>query len=116
MSSGRFVLAMSGLLACSTAGGQHDGELFDPTRPFQARGTRSQSVAPSFELTAILISGTRRVAIINGKPCRAGDTVDGAELLSIESGSVELRAGPRTVTVRLRTKKMRDDNEGASTE
>jgi MSHA biogenesis protein MshK len=116
VSSRRVVLAILGLLACLTASGQHDGELFDPTRPPRARGTRSHSVAASFELTAILISGTRRVAIINGKPCRAGDTVDGAELLSIESGSVELRAGPRRLTVHLRTNKSRDDNEGASPE
>jgi hypothetical protein len=42
-------------------------------------------------LTAVLISPTRRVAIVNGKPYESGETVNGAEIVRIDPDAVHLR-------------------------
>lgn len=65
----------------------------DPTQPFQRTGElgRSAAAAPRFALTAVVISPTRRVAVVNGKACLTGDVVDGAEILAIEHDSVRVR-------------------------
>jgi len=47
--------------------------------------------APRFALTAVLISPTRRVAIVNGKPYECGESVNGAEILRIDPDAVHLR-------------------------
>lgn len=42
-------------------------------------------------VSSILIAGGRRVAIINDRAVRPGDTVDGAEVVDIESNHVVVR-------------------------
>ena len=84
-------------------------ELKDPMRPF-APGSAQRSVEQRFELTATLISDERRVAIINGRPIRVGEAVNGAELISIEPSSVELSVGSRTVRVSLGRRTLQEAN------
>ena len=68
--------------------------LRDPMRPFgsdSSSGTVAVPDAPRFTLTAVLVSPTRRVAVVNGRPYLEGDAVDGAEIVAIELDSVRLR-------------------------
>jgi hypothetical protein len=62
-------------------------------QPFRYVGSASAGAvsAPRFALTAVLISPTRRVAIVNGKPYERGETVAGAEIIRIEADAVHLR-------------------------
>jgi hypothetical protein len=61
-------------------------------QPFGRGGVTAGGVAvPRFQLTAVLISSARRVAVVNGKPYQHGESVDGAEILRIEPNAVHLR-------------------------
>ena len=63
----------------------------DPMQPFTTGPAAVGGVAlPRFHLTAVLISSTRRVAIVNGKPYLHGERVDGAEIIRIEPDAVHL--------------------------
>lgn len=73
----------------------------DPMRPLGPGRPESGPVEQRFELTATLISEGRRVAVLNGRPTRAGEVVDGAVVVAVESSSVELRVGSRSFTVSL---------------
>lgn len=78
------------LLAASAAA--DETPVRDPMRPFDAAAPGAAAAArPRFELTAVLISSARRVAVVNGKPYGQGATVDGAEIVAIEPGVVRLR-------------------------
>ena len=70
------------------------------TRPCAIRCSRIVSsagpggvgvAAPRFALTAVLISPTRRVAIVNGRPYERGESVSGAEIVRIDPDAVHLR-------------------------
>jgi MSHA biogenesis protein MshK len=72
----------------------------DPTQPPSSRaledipsaGPDAIALAPQ-RLTAIVVSPTRRVAVIDGVPVRVGDPVGTARVIEIEPLSVKLR-GP----------------------
>ena len=68
-------------------------ELADPTRPEIAAASpaAAPAAAARFELRAVLIGKTRRVAVINGRALGVGDSVDGAEVVSIDAGRVRIR-------------------------
>lgn len=81
--------------------------LRDPTRPpvFFGRtgegGTVTRSRDAEWVLQSVLLSPTRRYAIINGEVLSLGGSVAGAELVAIREGEVTLRAGGALRTVRL---------------
>lgn len=82
-------IALAGVVAVAAA---DEPPVRDPMRPFGAAVPGITAPArPRFELTAVLISPARRVAIVNGKPYGQGALVDGAEIVAIESASVRLR-------------------------
>lgn len=67
----------------------------DPMRPYgrdagAAVGTAAATNGPRFALTGVVLSSARRVAILNGKPYQQGESVDGAEIVAIESHAVRL--------------------------
>ena len=67
----------------------------DPTRPLGYR-TPSQDGAHKLTLGSILVSEHRRVAVINNKLAREGDTVAGAKVIKILHDRVQLEvAGKR---------------------
>jgi hypothetical protein len=80
------------VLAAGIARGA-DAPVLDPMQPFRYVGSVSGGVAaaPRFALTAVLISPTRRVAIVNGKPYERGEIVSGAEIVRIDADAVHLR-------------------------
>lgn len=98
-------LACLGLLAAIAARAA-DSPLHDPTQPFRA-GAGGESAAPAagpqprFKLTAVLVSPTRRVAIVNGKALQEGQRIAGAEVVKIDGRSVQLREGNREFVVEL---------------
>ena len=76
----------------------------DPTEPYRPAANGGDSrvgPAPRFRLTVVLISPTRRVAIVNGMPLQEGQRVAGAELVKIDAHSVQLRDGGHDVVVQL---------------
>jgi hypothetical protein len=92
--------------------------LRDPMRPYEHVAVTGPAVqAPSgFELTAVLVSESRRVAVINGKLRRVGDDFDGARLVRIDAESVRLTRGGDAVVVHLnRRRSATETTQGAST-
>jgi len=97
------VAVLSALFWSGTAGGEEELPLRDPMQPYQATGAPNvEGAAPRrLELSAVLISSTRRVAVLNGRPYRQGDRVNGAELTRIEPTSVHLRGDDGEIVIRL---------------
>jgi hypothetical protein len=56
-----------------------------------------------FVLSSILISSTRRIAIVNGTRVRQGDEVGGAEVVEINAGGVQLKADGEVFELRMTT-------------
>jgi len=84
------VLLLGLLLLC--VGGQAQ-TLVDPTRPPAgfANGPGEAYTGPA--LQSILISSSRRIAIISGKTVKVGDKVGEAQVVSIAENEVVLRTG-----------------------
>jgi MSHA biogenesis protein MshK len=62
-------------------------EIVDPTRPQDGARDGERPLL----LQSVLVSETRRVAVINGRTLQVGDRVDGARVTRIEPGSVWLQ-------------------------
>ena len=83
----------------------HGENLTDPMRPSDAEPARSEAPAAAarYELSAILYSPDRRVAIVNGRSVREGQRVGRARVARIRRGRVELDLGDRRLTLALAT-------------
>ena len=98
----RRALIVAGLLAAAAAARAEDVPVRDPMQPYRAvAGPAGSVAAPRFALTAVLISPTRRVAIVNGKPYECGERVNGAEILRIDPDAVHLREHGSEIVVLL---------------
>ena len=80
--------------------------LEDPTQPpdFVAGGNGNgskQAQEPVWQVSSILISEDRRMAVVNGKTVWQGDEVDGARVIRISPTAVTLRDSVETFTVML---------------
>jgi hypothetical protein len=75
------------------AGITQAGEMRDPMRPAGAPAAARPAPVYALKLEGI-IAGTRRVAIINGRLVRAGETIAGARILEVFAHGVRYeRAG-----------------------
>jgi hypothetical protein len=97
----RALLAGLGLLAAVALA--EELPVRDPMRPFvagpaPASGARAR---PRFELTAVVLGVTRRVAVVNGTPYLLGESVDGATIVAIEPRAVRLDDGGRELVIPL---------------
>jgi len=93
------------LLLASLAVAAEELPVRDPMRPYgrdTAGGTTAAAAAPRFVLTGVVISPTRRIAIVNGRPYRQGQSVDGAEIVAVEAHAVRLRDGGAELVISLR--------------
>ena len=100
---GRRALRLTGVALLCAAWPALDAaaDVGDPTQPPSSgalesgAGTDAAALAPGGpgRLTAIVVSPTRRVAVIDGVPVRVGDEVGLARVIEIEPLSVRLR-GP----------------------
>lgn len=80
-----------------------DPPLRDPTRPYRAQAASGErgSAPHRPELSAVLVSPLRRVAVIDGKLYHVGERVDGALVTRIEPRAVYLRRGDEERVLRL---------------
>jgi MSHA biogenesis protein MshK len=102
-----WILAMN-LVAAGHAFAQDElADLPDPTRPSTLEGTgRGAAAAPANQtarltLESTIVSGDRRLAIINGKTLAVGAFINGARIKDIAPYRVELEQGGRLVTLKL---------------
>lgn len=95
----RPLLALLALLAAAGAVAQG---LPDPTRP-PPEFMRDADLSAAPVLQSIMISPTRRTAIINGQTVRQGEKYRDAEVLEIRPGEVILREGNRREVLKLHT-------------
>jgi hypothetical protein len=56
---------------------------------------------PALGLQAVMVHGTSRQAIINGRGVQVGDSVDGAEVIRIEQRTVVVRWRDEEITLRM---------------
>lgn len=103
------------LLLCSALTGlQTQAQHSDPTAPFQALPSASVDAVGAWTLESILISESRRVAVINGQRYTENDTVAGARILSIQPGVVRLRHRGEEMTLSMH-RSIRTQNKVSST-
>ncbi|TDY04073.1 hypothetical protein [Thiohalophilus thiocyanatoxydans] len=95
--TGRIVLLwiMAGVMVPAAA------QLDDPTRPPGYRLPGGTQTGPSWHVNTIKIGERERIAIINGKRVRVGDSVDGARVMDIQPGHVRLRYKQEVIAIRL---------------
>lgn len=103
MSKRAFVIAFLGVLGTT---GMVRAELGDPTRPpnmgeIAITDVGVDSSSPGFELTSILVSPGRQVAIVNGSRVEVGDDVSGASIIEILPHAVRLESGEEEIELRI---------------
>ena len=79
-------------------------QLEDPTLPPQgsvSKTENNQEKPVGWNLTSILISEQRSIAIINGRSVQVGDTLAGARVQSINDKIVKLRFQSETISLKL---------------
>ena len=79
-------------------------QLDDPTRPANLVAGSvllTDEVTTSWDLSSILISPQRRVAIINGKTVQLGETLAGAKVLRINETNVKLKYREEVIVLKL---------------
>jgi len=95
------------LLVLGTSAGVAGQGLADPTRPPAPRAPEGAESAPgatpqpTHRLQSVLISGTRKLAVIDGQTVPLGGEVGGATLTAISETGVTLRRGAETETLKL---------------
>jgi MSHA biogenesis protein MshK len=95
------------LLLSMTAKAALADRLMDPTQPAHARPENTGETLQAVRVEAILQSGERRLAIVNGKVVRAGDRVGLIHILEVNSDGVRYSRGGETNIARLITKSIR---------
>lgn len=79
-------------------------QLDDPTRPpsiAEGAVSETEAVDASWDLSSILVSPERNIAIINGKTVTSGDVLSGAKVLSIQEAGVKLRHRGEIILLKL---------------
>jgi len=86
----KIVALMAGILTSSIA-----FSLVDPTRPVSyAPPVLSES---TFQLSSILFSGQRKVAVINGKALSEGESLGKTKIIKINKDNVLLKNGSKRI-------------------
>jgi hypothetical protein len=94
------IIALCGLIAAVAAGRVFAGDLRDPMRPAGAPSAVRPAPVHSLKLEGV-IAGEKRVAIVNGRLVRAGDTVAGARILEILAHAVRYERAGKIQTLTL---------------
>lgn len=94
------------LLLSMTAKAAMADRLMDPTQPAHSRPANNGETLEAVRVEAILQSGERRLAIVNGKVVRAGDRVGSIQILEVNSNGVRYSRGGETNIARLTGKPM----------
>jgi hypothetical protein len=72
--------------------------LRDPTRP-ETLTTTSPVTATVFDLSAIIYSNERKIAVINGLRKRVGDEILGSKIIAIKESTVQLDGPSGKITL-----------------
>lgn len=103
MTASSRLLAISGFLLCLPL--VHAQDLPDPTRPPAAMDTRPEPAAGTQAggpmLQSVLISPTRKAAIISGRTVALGEKFGDARVVKITETEVVLRNGKEMQTLKL---------------
>jgi MSHA biogenesis protein MshK len=94
------------LLLTMTAKTAMGDRLIDPTQPAHLRPAHTSETLQAVRVEAILQSGERRLAIVNGKVVRAGDRVGSIQILDVTTDGVRYSRGGETGVARLTAKPM----------
>lgn len=89
------------ILLSLTARAAMADRLVDPTRPYNAKSDSTAEPTDSIRLEAILRSGDRHLAIINGKVVRAGERVGPARIDEVFADGVRYTRDGQSHTARL---------------
>ena len=96
------------LQGITQAGNAQQPALKDPMQPYRPPSA-AQSVSGGWRLTSIVRSGERRVAVLNGKALREGDSINGAVVEAIEAWQVRLKRAEKSIVIPLRRSKVSSD-------
>jgi len=97
-------LVRAGLLLILATSQFVQAQLNDPTRPPNIAEeviSEAGEVDTSWDLSSILVSPERRVAIINGQAVKSGDMLAGAEVLNIDATGVKLKYRGEIILLKL---------------
>ena len=89
------------LLLSMTAKAAMADRLVDPTQPAHLRPATNGETLQTVRVEAILQSGERRLAIVNGKVVRAGDRVGSIQILEVSPDGVRYSRDGETNIARL---------------
>ena len=105
MKPGLRILAICAVIAAAAAGRVFGGELHDPMRPSGAPAAAAKpraAIVSSLKLEGV-IAGEQRIAIVNGRLVRAGDTIAGARILEVFAHGVRYERAGKIQTLTLPT-------------
>ncbi|MFL0796719.1 MAG: hypothetical protein K6L73_04440 [Cellvibrionaceae bacterium] len=74
----------------------------DPTRPLKWQATAAGKYQKQLTLNSVLISESRKVAIINGRRVKVSGMVDGAKVIAIRNGEVVVSRNGARQTLKLK--------------
>ena len=96
-----FKQALAVLTTAMVLGGMASaGELRDPTKPLQQRQASQQPAAITrYSLDSILVSDSRRIAVVNGASLAVGERVGNATVKRIARDRVLLEINGKTQTL-----------------
>lgn len=94
------------LLLSMTARAATADRLVDPTQPAHLRPASTSESLQGVRVEAILQSGERRLAIVNGKVVRAGDRIGSIQILDVSADGVRYSRAGETNIARLVAKPM----------
>lgn len=95
----RATLSLTALLALGAAAQAET--LQDPTRPATVKTIKQGVTAARLQLEAVMDSGVRRIAIVNGKVVRTGDRIAGAMIEEIRDDSIRYTRQGKSEIARL---------------
>jgi len=72
--------------------------MLDPTYPAMDLN-KKQKTQMLYQLSEIIISGNRKVAVINGNPQKIGDDIFGNKLIAIHKNTVQLQGPGGKITL-----------------
>ena len=94
------IVAVCALIAGAAAGRVFAGDLRDPMRPAGAPAASRPAPVRTLKLEGV-IAGEKRVAIVNGRLVRAGDSVAGARILEVFANGLRFERGGKIQTLTL---------------
>jgi len=97
-----FVVVIAAAYVVTTSPHARADSIGDPMRPAGARGVAATRVAPkASRVTAVFVSGERRVAVFDGRVVRSGDRVGDAVILEVLDDGVRFAQSGRVEVARL---------------